>query len=672
MKALTRSLRRRLIGLIVAGGVASAVIAAAGFTWLDLDRFGERAVHEVSALADILAGQTAPALMLSDRRAAEEVLGSLSADPRVRDAALYNAANACFAWLGRPAVDACPERSAIGTLRAPGYLRVTRPVEAGGERVGTLTIAVNLPGIGALMRQYMSTAALIVLLSLAVSAVLASALPRRVSAPVLAIADVARRVAETRCYSDRVQIDSRDELGVLARSFNLMLEEIERRDGALALQQSRLEEQVEERNRVNEQLVQAKEAAEEAANVKAEFLANMSHEIRTPMNGVIGMLRLALDQPSSSEQREHLDLAHQAAQSLVALVDDVLDISRIDAGRMTIESIPFNLRALLRDSFRLFDLAIRNKGLKGTVSIDPDCPRWVMGDPLRMRQVLTNLLGNAVKFTSRGGIDLAVESSPGGVCIEVRDTGIGVPANKLDAIFDAFTQADGSTTRKFGGSGLGLAISRSIVQLMGGRLSAESLPSVGSRFFVELPMAACAPPSEKLSATPDLKKLGALRILVAEDNPINQKVIQAILRKQDWVVAVAANGRETVDRFLGEPFDLILMDVQMPEMDGLAATRLIRQEEASRRLPRTPILALTAHVLPAQHRQCLAAGMDGVVTKPVSLANLADAIADLILAPAGDSPPPGAFTGRTPDSTSVAVPAAAASNTPVPVAESAR
>ncbi len=635
MNRPVRSLSRRLTGLIVAGGVVSAVIAAAGFSWLDLKRFWARTSAEVLALCDIAASQVGPAEMLGDHEAAAEILGSLRADPRILDAVLYDSRGSCFASLSGPKTPNCPPRPPDGPTRTNEALRMTRPVEGGGERVGTLTVTSNLPAVNVLLRQYLSTASIIVLLSLIVAAILAVSLQRLVSRPVLAIAEVAQRVAETRCYRDRVSIESRDELGTLAGSFNLMLEEIERRDDALAQQKLQLEEQVAERNLVNAQLFQAKENAEEAARLKSEFLANMSHEIRTPMNGVIGMISLAIGKCSGEEQRDELQMAHDAAQSLVALLNDILDLSRIEAGRMNIESIDCDLHHLVTESFRMFDLSIRGKGLVSRLKIEAACPRWVKTDPVRLRQILTNLIGNAVKFTLEGGVSMALSAASGGVRIEIRDTGIGIPEEKLDAIFQAFTQADGSHTRRFGGTGLGLTITRRLVNLMGGKLWAESENGCGSRFFVELPLEECpAPPSLSPASNPSVRAAdwGALRVLVAEDNPINQKVIQAMLRKQGWQVTLAGNGREAFDSFTHEEFDLVLMDVQMPEMDGLESARMIREWELGREGKHTPVIALTAHVLPAQHEQCLASGMDGVVTKPVSLSTLIHAVGEVLSA----------------------------------------
>jgi signal transduction histidine kinase/ActR/RegA family two-component response regulator len=414
-----------------------------------------------------------------------------------------------------------------------------------------------------------------------------------------------------------VAVESDDELGVLAESFNTMLEEIEKRD--------------QERRRVNSELLAAKEKAEEAALLKSQFLANMSHEIRTPMNGVMGMISLVLERCADGEGREQLTVAQTAARSLVTLLDEILDLSKIEAGKMTLETVDFDLSSMVDDALQMFQIPVRKKSLTLRFDCHAGCPKWVRGDPARLRQVLINLVGNAVKFTARGGVRLEIcPVDEGRLWFSVEDTGIGIAPGKREAIFDAFTQADGSHTRRFGGSGLGLTITRRLVELMGGGLQVESEPGKGSRFFFELPLPA-APEPPPPETNPTAPPLPALRVLVAEDNAINQKVIGSMLRRQGWTVMTADTGRSACEAFERETVDLILMDIQMPEMDGLEAARWIRQKERERG-SQNPIavVALTAHASRAQHDQCLAAGMDGVATKPVSLPALLECIAAVL------------------------------------------
>ncbi|HEY2015329.1 MAG TPA: ATP-binding protein, partial [Bryobacteraceae bacterium] len=593
------SIRWRLTALIAGGSLVAAIIAAAGFAWLDLERFWQSTSAQITAIGNIVADQVEPAITLGDRKAASDVLMSLRADSLVRDAVIYDVRSACFAAFHRSPADDCPTRPPDGLRREPIGLVLTRAINADSERLGTLVLVASVPSKTALVGRYLGSAGLILVLSLAVAGLLAGALQSRVSAPILEIARVAERIAQTHRFGDRVAVRSSDELGVLAESFNTMLVEIERRDLELAQHRHSLEEQIAERGRVNAELRIAKERAEDAAKLKSEFLANMSHEIRTPMNGVMGMISLVLDRCKEPEEREQLLVAQNAAQSLTSILNDILDLSKIEAGKMTLEAIDFDLRGTFQEALRIFDLPLHDKNLKLNLSISDDCPAWVQGDPVRLRQVLVNLVGNAVKFTAEGGVEVKVGPAQAGVMrLEVRDSGIGIAPSKLSSIFEAFTQADGSHTRQFGGTGLGLAITRRLVDLMGGNLLAESEVGRGSRFIVEVPLISRPQPvrNEEPQAAP-AAELPTLDVLVAEDNPVNQKVICSMLKRRGWRVTLAANGKEAYERFLQQRFDLILMDIQMPEVDGLEAARLIRQDER-RRGPdanRIPIIALTAH-----------------------------------------------------------------------------
>ena len=636
------SLRWKLAGLIAGGSVLTAAIAAAGFTWLDLNRFWQDIHADVAALVDVVGDQIGPALELGDRKAAGEILNSLRRDPRIRDATLYDASGACFAVFRRFGGTTCASRPRDGVQRTSETIVLVDAVEAGGERLGTIAVAASAPSAATVLGRYVGGAGLILLLSLVVAAAVAMTLQSRVSRPILAIARFAERIAGTHRFEDRVEVQSSDELGVLVESFNAMLEEIERRDEELNRHRRNLEDEITERKRINDELRVAKEKAEDAARLKSEFLANMSHEIRTPLNGVIGMISLVLDACTDAAQREQLQVAQHAAESLVNILNDILDISKIEAGKMTLENIDFELEAVLRDALRVLDIAILDKGLALKVSLAAECPRTVTGDPIRLRQIILNLAGNAIKFTHEGRIGVTVRPGEARSVLrfEVSDTGIGIPASKLTSIFEAFTQADGSHTRRFGGTGLGLTITRRLVDLTGGRLWATSEDGRGSSFFVDLPLAGSAaesmasPAAVSAEPAPKVPRLPALRVLVAEDNLINQKVVKAMLSRQGCTVTLAVNGSDAVRQFQEGNHDLILMDLQMPEMDGLEATRLIRQEEASPGRggggARIPIVALTANASRQEHEQCLAGGMDLVVTKPINVQTLLEAIGSVI------------------------------------------
>jgi two-component system, sensor histidine kinase len=615
--------------LMVGSSLVTALVAAAGFAFLDLHRFELQGKAQVSAIGKIVTGQVGPAISLGDRKAANEILASLRSDSLIQHAVLTDVRGNCFAAFHRSDGSGCDNGGypTVAALTAGSTLSL--PVESAGDRVGGLVLSASLPSMATVLSQYLGGALVIVVLSLAIAALVALALRSKYSTPILAMAEVAERISRTHRFEDRVQVASSDELGVLGASFNCMLGEIERRDSELAQHRRSLEEEIAERSRVNAELRIAKEKAEGAARMKSEFLANMSHEIRTPMNGVTGMIGLVLDRCSDSEQREQLLVAQGAAQSLITILNDILDLSKIEAARMTLEQIDFNLQQTVREAASIFESAVQEKQLELRLSFGPGPETWVRGDPVRLRQVLMNLIGNAMKFTVEGRVEVSVDTpSPGMWRFEVRDTGIGIPASKLEAIFDAFTQADGSHTRRFGGTGLGLTITRRLVDLMGGRLWAESQSGLGSRFYFDVPLAA-RETARQPEAAPVLPppSLPPLHVLIAEDNRVNQKVICSMMRRQGWTYTLAESGRQAWEHFKLSRFDLILMDIQMPEMDGLEATRLIREGETRRASGHIPIVALTAHASKQQHDECLAEGMDGVVTKPVSLPVLVQQIA---------------------------------------------
>ena len=618
------SVRAKLLTMLMAASGA-AVLLASGASFVYDSRSMRRVMSEdLASLADIAGANSVAAMAFGDVAASNEILAALSLKPGVVAAALYTKDGKLFASFrrGNASGEIIPPHVPAPVI-ARDRTMVVQPIKLSGDLAGFIYISSDHSEI--LRRQIQSARLLVAIMvgTMFVLYLMSLTLQGIISAPILALAKTAHDVAETKNYSLRATDAERgDEIGALVHNFNGMVAQMQDDESRLLGHGEELEREVAARTL---ELVGAKERAEVANKAKSQFLANMSHEIRTPMNGVIGMTALTLATDVTAEQRGYLEIVESSAGSLLTIIDDILDLSKMEAGKLSLDPIDFDLTASIGEIMRFFASRAEEKEIALAHSVAADVPARLIGDPGRLRQIVVNLVGNAIKFTERGEVVVRVEllggdSKRGGVHISVTDTGIGIPAEKQAAVFDSFAQADASTTRKFGGTGLGLSIASQLTQLMGGRIWIESELGVGSSFHVAIPFELAPSDGLPLHIIPASTQRGAssrLRVLLAEDNAVNALLASVLLRKGGHLVTHVVNGQLALDAMALSEFDLVLMDGQMPVMDGLEATAAIRRSEV-RTGRHTAIVALTAHAMADDRKRFLDAGADGYLTKPFS------------------------------------------------------
>ncbi|PWJ44712.1 response regulator [Sediminitomix flava] len=478
--------------------------------------------------------------------------------------------------------------------------------DEGGSRLNTVFIRSDLEHFYERYINYFGVVLIIFLIAMAVAYSLAQSMQKLVSSPVLTLVQATKDISLNKDYSIRLKARSNDEVGILVQSFNEMLFEIQRQ---------------------NESLVSAKEEAEMSAKAKQEFLANMSHEVRTPMNGIIGMSELLAETSLEEEQRKYLDIIKNSSKHLLVIINDILDVSKIESGKLTFEVGEIILKDVFNNLLASFESKIEEKKLKVVLDVASDVPQIIKGDLVRFKQILLNLFSNAIKFTATGGVTIRVQNIEESntsylLKFDVIDTGIGIEREKLQEIFGAFNQASSDTTRKYGGTGLGLAISRKLVELQGGEMNVHSTLGLGSTFSFSLkfgktskmlevkaenPIAPALPIEQKIS--------DHHHILLAEDNEVNQMLVVTLLEQWGYKVEISENGQQVIDKMKEKPFDLILMDVHMPEVDGYDASRFIRDQMPDP-INKIPIIAMTASALKGEAERCFSVGMDDYISKP--------------------------------------------------------